>query len=183
MSQIYEIKHDVGFLTLLWTKEEDFDLFHDFITPGVKASERENCLPVEWALEDGDDTREKSDFPCLSGTVPVLSSHAFELLYPHLKGSCQFFYCTGEEEDFVLLNILDKVDALDENSSEINYFEGKILEVRQPVLKNLDYSNNFIFKLKSAPRNGEFVNQAFVDIVTKNKLKGFEFIPVLTNAT
>jgi hypothetical protein len=181
MKQVYELKHDVDFLTLLWKNESDFDLFHDFVAPGIEAPIIDKPISVQWAIEDTFDKREKSDFSGISAAFPVITLKAYNYLMHLLEEVCQPIMCSDGIEEFVVLNILNKIDALDEQASTVTYLNGEILELREPVLKPMDYSETFIFKLKTVPRGGIFVNQAFVEIANSNELSGFEFCPVLVN--
>lgn len=118
----------------------------------------------------------QNDYPALLESIPTFSQNAVKFLKRVLENNGQLFAMICESETYYCYNVLNILDVLNEEKSKIIKFsDGKIMYIEKCVLKSIDYSDHFIFKLHSVRASTVFVNRTFVDIINKNKLKGFKF--------
>ncbi len=122
--------------------------------------------------------RKKCDFPCYSAFIPILSKAAFEALKPLIGNLCQSILVASDDENFVLLNVLNRQELIDLNNSEVVWMNNKVTDLRSPVYKKGNFEQQFIFRDSTDLRGPIYVNDAFVNIVNKFHLTGFEFTPI-----
>ena len=138
-----------------------------------------NWVPLEMtrsaSVEEHD--LDLSDFPALlSASAPVFSRRAWETLAPLIHDQSEELPFVVRAEDFVLLNVLQIADALDEANSEVMRFsDGRIMDVERYVFHPDVVSGLTIFKIPQMRRSHVMVTEPFVEAVRGADLKGFDF--------
>ncbi|QDU82895.1 hypothetical protein Pla110_46580 [Polystyrenella longa] len=132
-------------------------------------------------------------FP-LGFVAPIFSTRAKEILAHVFEQTGQLFPVQVESETFYVFNCTRLLDAVDSATSEVRYTEGgrpvdfirlnfkedvltgeTLFKTRWPPppesITGVDYS-------EISPPLKLFATQTFVDLVSKNELTRFDFIPV-----
>lgn len=130
-------------------------------------------MEVYWDTDRG--TRERCDFSTLIG-VPVFSERAVEALGDLLEGRGELLALEVAEGDRqFLFNVTRLSDALDEQRSEIDYFDdGTVLAIDHYEFAPERLAGETIFKLAADPLGYEYVTDGFRDRV-QEALTGFVF--------
>lgn len=120
----------------------------------------------------------RPDFPSLYGIEVILQEGALRALEPLIKDSVQIIPLECEDDRLYLIHVVDVVDCLDVERSDIKRFEsGKLLRVRHYELKNLELlSGKGIFKMAGLPL--AFLTDTFKALVEEHDLKGLVWNPL-----
>lgn len=103
----------------------------------------------------------------------IVSPIAYEKLYPLLQGKVQVLICPFENSNYYMLNVIDVLDALDMNKSEVMQFTKNFAVVKHVFDPNI-IEDHHLFAIKGE-HIVKYVSQAFVDIVQSNGLTGINF--------
>lgn len=133
-------------------------------------------VPVRVFREDDDHkSRPRSDFPSLSGFVPVFSCRAASALAEFLMPNGEVLPLTCSEGEYLAYNVTSIVDALDEAHSECWYIGRKLVDVRSYELFPDRLEGRSVFKLAQFQRGGKmYVTGQFVRRVHDEGLVGFD---------
>lgn len=121
----------------------------------------------------------RSDFPSLFANVPVLSGRAVDVLSALVGENGQLLPLDCEGcGNYVILNVTNVVDALDEKRSQIIRFPDgkKVLDIKHFVFIPSKLGNVDIFKLPQQPLGQVFVTDRFVKAVREAGLVGINFV-------
>lgn len=170
--KIYLLEKDVDnfrscFIKETKLSEDDLDNF----SSGEPLDFNEGCITFRLDEEKGLKTGDV--FTCWDFVGFLINERTSELFSKNEKINAQF---VKFQDDIILFNNLEIVDALDEEKTEYEYFEGDIIDVEKYVFKKMEYPPLFQLKLP----NGYvplyyFVTDEFIKIVNDNNLKGFLF--------
>jgi hypothetical protein len=123
-----------------------------------------------------------SDFPTLIefGALPVLSTRAWNALRGLLAPGVEALPLVHPSGDYVLINVLEQLDCLDETRSTLvrNDVSGRVSCVYAYAFKQDLIGGKRIFK--TPPKSGAelFVNEEVRHCVESNELKGLKFKPL-----
>jgi hypothetical protein len=108
--------------------------------------------------------------------VLALSARAREALLPMIGDAAELLPLQCEEGDFYLLNVLQVLDCLDRERSDITYWDdGSIRSVRRFAFQASCLDDKHIFKLPLHNYSRIYVSQLFKDSVEQQALKGLRF--------
>ena len=125
------------------------------------------------------------DFPGLETSIPVFSKRACDVFRDLIEPYGQFLPLVCEQGDYTAFNVTTVVDALDYERSKVLYFKTsqRIMDVHEYVLRRKVCDELPIFKLVDLTRSHMFVSDAFIDVVERHNLLGFDFRRVRTVKT
>jgi hypothetical protein len=122
------------------------------------------------------------DFPSLVefAVIPVFSKRAWDALRPLLEPAVEALPLVHPSGEYVLINVLEQLDCLDETRSTLtrNEVSGRVNRVYAYAFRQDLIEGKRIFKtpLKSAAEL--FVDEEFRHCVESNELKGLKFKPL-----
>jgi hypothetical protein len=166
-----------GFEELLPTDDSGYQVVREQLYTGRPA--RDVWKPVEMKLfrtsERGKKLRE-SDAPFAGMDVLFLRKTAADALRDILRDDCEILPVRCAEDDFVVLNPLVAVDALDEVKSQIHRSpSGVIMDIREHVLDPRRLPKSAIFLLSTTPVSATYVTDEFVAAWKSHELRGLDF--------
>lgn len=170
----------------------DTDVTH-FNAVGLRNEDREHVLamhsksiilsptwqPIVVHGFDDENPGIEGDFPSLNdySKIPVLSQRAWDVLRPVIGNVCEALLIRHPtEEPFYIINVLDIVDCLDEEKSEVDrYSDGRIRRVLRFCFKRNMLAGKHIFKTPRKSGRDLIVSEEFRRLVEQNELKGLRF--------
>ena len=107
----------------------------------------------------------------------ILNEKSYKVLYPYLKNHSQIFKIKSDNKIFYVVNVIDIIDCLNYDESELKYFSssGRVMDVEKYVFKTEKLRNTTIFKLPEFPKSISYVTEEFKKAVEENNIKGFKF--------
>lgn len=107
----------------------------------------------------------------------ILNEKSYKTLYPYLKNHSQIFKIKSDNKIFYVVNVIDIIDCLNYDKSELKYFSssGRVMDVEKYVFKTEKLKNTTIFKLPEFPKSISYVTEEFKRVVEENNIKGFKF--------
>ncbi len=133
--------------------------------------------PIPVTLVKGE---KRTDFPALPGSDLVVTEHAWQILQPLMGQSAEALPLScNRGEGYFVINVLDVVDCLDYEHSEVERFsDGRVMWINAYAFKGGAVGNKNIFKL---PEPGKIiVSETFRAWIEKNRLEGLIFEKVAT---
>ena len=123
-----------------------------------------------------------SDFPSLRD--PVLSEKAWKVFEPYIKHYVEPLPLITPEGKYFALNILNIIDALDKEKSEVSYnrVTNRVSRILKHVFHTDKIEGQLIFKVPETLGLGVYVSEEFKKIVEDNNLKGLDFSTVVFEA-
>lgn len=131
-------------------------------------------------------SRKIADFMYYTQGTIIASQKAVKELYPLIGPYVEALPLQCDWGEYYALNVLALLDCIDYSASEYIPFDDKktaagvpkVLKITKHVFYEDRIRNIPIFKNVHRPRMPIYVNDDFVDLVVKLKLKGLEFKPV-----
>lgn len=107
----------------------------------------------------------------------ILNEKSYKALYLYLKNHSQIFKIKSDNKIFYVVNVIDIIDCLNYDKSELKYFSssGRVMDVEKYVFKTEKLKNAIIFKLPEFPKSISYVTEEFKKAVEENNIKGFKF--------
>lgn len=107
----------------------------------------------------------------------ILNEKSYKVLYPYLKNHSQIFKIKSDNKIFYVVNVIDIIDCLNYDKSELKYFSssGRVMNVEKYVFKTEKLKNATIFKLPEFPKSISYVTEEFKKAVEENNITGFKF--------
>lgn len=107
----------------------------------------------------------------------ILNEKSYKVLYPYLKNHSQIFKIKSDNKIFYVVNVIDIIDCLNYDKSELKYFSssGRVMDVEKYVFKTEKLKNATIFKLPEFPKGISYVTEEFKKAVEENNITGFKF--------
>ncbi len=173
---IYELSNDViNYTNISFVDLEDYDDCIDVVRPfiGEKASHRYSHI---WKAFYGDDSLKRPNCPYLGAGYIVIDELAKGLLMPLIGHEVELLPMEVEGQPHYIVNIINVIDCLDKENSEIKYFKSnptKIMRIVKHVFHEKHTMDSYLFKLPSFP--DMFCTQKFKDLVEHNGLTGLRF--------
>lgn len=116
-----------------------------------------------------------SDFPSLTGTVPIFSERALQILFPLIEKDVEVLELNTPVQKLYLINVINKIDCLDREKSELFFFSnGAIKNIKNITFKEEKIGNSHIFKMPEW-RVRTYVSDVFKETVIKNNLVGIKW--------
>ena len=134
-------------------------------SPGLSEEERKIIRKLNEGLP-------QPDFPWLAGaeSAAVFNERALQVLDHLLGDSIQKLPLSHESQKFFVINIIEIIDCLDEELSEVRHY-GPVSKIIKPVFKEQFVKNKHIFKLPQSP-SAIFVSDMIKQEVESHALKG-----------
>jgi hypothetical protein len=115
---------------------------------------------------------------CWSGGPPVVSEHARDVLSSLLRGHAEFLpLLTLRRRAFFVLNVTRRIDCLNEQRSDVVYYPdapSRIMNAHSFRFHTDRLEPVPAFVCSSYPRP-TFVTKPFVELVVRERLRGFQF--------
>lgn len=119
------------------------------------------------------------DMQSLDGGLPVMNQKAIDVLADLLEGRVQILPLDYKSGEYYILNILNVVDAINYEKSEVVRFSsGRIMRFEKYDFVAEKVLHEPIFKIPDERRRAPFVTDEFRDRVLAHNLVGFEFTEV-----
>ena len=141
-----------------------------------KMGEIWNPHGFEWIEEYG---TLKTDFPFLSGFIPVFSQTAYNFLHKIIpQNIAEYLPIEINSEKYYAVNILKSYsNILNEKKSDIEFFSsGRIMEINNYVFLPQKEPLLPVFKIAQLMTN-IFVTETIVNAVKESNLTGANFVP------
>ncbi|MCK2238967.1 MULTISPECIES: imm11 family protein [unclassified Crossiella] len=138
-------------------------------------------LANAWEPVDMEPVREKgdgpSDFPWYMSLTLLLKDRAIDVLAPLLAEFGELLPARFPDARLALLNVLNVVDALDEEASEIIRFQssGRIMRIETPVFRPELVPPRSVFKIPQMPAGEIFYTEEIVREFEKSGFAGLWF--------
>jgi len=147
-----------------WTMPE-VNYAREWEAPGLSEEERVMIKKINEGLP-------QPDFPWLVGaeSAAVFNERTLQVLHHLIRDSVQIFPLSHESQKFYLINIIEIVDCLDEELSEVRRY-GPASRIIKPVFKEQLAKGKHIFKVPQSP-SAIFVSDRFKQEIESNALKG-----------
>ncbi len=131
-------------------------------------------------LEIGKESRknELADFPAFYSGGILATENAKNTIKELIGGCGQWVNMEFEANQLFYFNTTLKLDALDEDRSDISSFDGYVTGIKHYQLKDDDYTTSPIFKFGAYPSLPPVVTQQFVDVINQSGLTGLIFKPL-----
>ena len=139
----------------------------------------ETWEPIEMKKVDDFEMKDALD---LSFQVPVVSKTAARALKDEVTDDVEFLEMNVENNKYYAMNIVNVIDALDEEKSVFDIMPGniKFFFEKYAFLKE-KIKNQKIFKIKEEKRSKVFVTEELKNKIEEENLEGFDFIKVWEN--
>ena len=110
----------------------------------------------------------------------VVNEKCFKVLCPYIKDCAQVFQTKGNGQNLYVLNIIAVIDCLDRENAELKLFKssGRIMRIEKYVFYEDKIKDAFIFKLPEELKSQPYVTEQFKQLIEKNDIRGFKFVPV-----
>jgi hypothetical protein len=133
--------------------------------PGLDEEERKVIRNLNEGLP-------QPDLPWLVGAEPaaVFNERAMQVLGGLLGDGAQILPLSHESQKFYIINIIEIIDCLDVELSEVRHY-GPALRIIRPVFKEPCMQDSHIFKIPQSP-SAIFVSDRFKQEVETHALKG-----------
>ncbi len=173
--KIYNLLQDVENFRWLEYQGNWFDFFHALNTATKPLGRCEHVIRCKTIRDKKE--RVLGDYPFFS--VPAISQKAKNVLEPYFGDYVEIFPLeTGKLGKYYFLNIINVLDCLDKEKSEIDYLSSSnmIFEIKKWVFNNvLNKENSRIFIVKNQLGERIYVNEDIKKLIEDNNLKGFVF--------
>lgn len=180
--KVYELDCDFAFQSVTFESNDDknkFDqlLYDDKFGKSVKSL----WQPIRIKVSEGKETLPASDFPCFFPDLPIISSRAKEVLHDLIAPYVEFLPFQSSFGEYYGINVLEEVDALDEEASELKRFSsGRVMVVHKYVFKPDAVEGKVIFRLPQF-QTRIYVTDLFAAKVREHGLKGLKLKELWSN--
>lgn len=133
--------------------------------------------------DEGEFPKTAGDFPSLSGSIPVVSEKAWQILSAYIKNEVEALPLITKTGSYFALNVLDIVDGLDKEKSEISYrSSGRVSRVFKYVFHEEKIKGKYMFKIPETKGLEVYVSEEFKKLIEENNLKGLDFSKIVFTA-
>lgn len=118
-------------------------------------------------------------YPVTAGTA-IINEKTFKVLEPHITDCVQILSATIKSKKVYVLNFTTVIDCLDRDASKVIFFSNsdRIMEIEEFAFHKELLTNAFAFKIPEEIQSPPFVTEEFKELIEKNNIKGFKFVPV-----
>lgn len=119
----------------------------------------------------------RSDFPSFYGCIPVFSSEAWDVLRPLIEDVVEALPLLHPERDFIAINVLEVIDALDRSKCDIMYnrVTNRVSRIRTYRFRTDMLRAKHCFRIPETSGREVFVSDQFTRLVDEHGLKGLRF--------
>lgn len=169
--------------------EEDCEIIYsrdsrcyDYLSDLNGKPKRKSWIDFEVTFERADRHHKKlySDFPWYMSTVLILRENVVSKMKDFFETNGELLPMhSADNQKLFAFNCFNTIDALDEKKSDLIRLEepfGKILLVKNLVLKNEESIHADIFRLKKNIRGATYVSDKFIELYNKHNFIGLKFI-------
>lgn len=144
------------------------------INRGRKLTFKEGCITFNYANNEG--LKIGDVIRCWDFRGLLINNRTYNIFNKNEKFEIQYIRF---QDDFILLNNLKVIDALNNNKTVFEYLDNDIIGVEKYCFKMLDFPPLFqTSRLDGIVDMKYFVTDEFLNIVNENQLKGFKFVEV-----
>ncbi|MBI5397406.1 MAG: hypothetical protein HZA91_19080 [Verrucomicrobia bacterium] len=178
-AKVYKVRYSEGFEWLLPANQADVERLR--FTGQPRADSWQPVKMKRLKVTEQGCALEPSDFPaCSGGDMLIISRAASDKIGRYLEQYGELLPLICDEGDFWILNVTRLVDALDERKSRLLRASDNnaVLMIQEHVFcaSKLGYAD--VFKLSQMVRGLIYVTDAFVELISRSKLKGVAFVQV-----
>jgi hypothetical protein len=118
----------------------------------------------------------KGDTPSFTSNIPVFNRNAVNALYDMLEPNGELLPIICEGENYFLFNVTRLINALDEDSCDLERFDdGRIMDIDRYSFFKDRLRGTVVFKLPQDSLGWVYVTDPFVMRVKATGLRGFKF--------
>ena len=171
--KVYKLSSDLSFQSLEIESEDDYKEFNQLYDNHLGKSVKSMWRPLKIKVLEGDESLPASDFPYLAPVFPIMSRKAKEVFHDLIAPYVEFLPLQSSFGEYYGINVLEEVDALDEEASELKRFsDGRVMVVHKYVFKPDTVEGKVIFRIPQD--NSIFVTDLFADKVWESGLMGLK---------
>lgn len=171
--KVYKLSSDLSFQSLEIESEDDYKEFNQLYDNYLGKSVKSLWRPLRIKVLEGDESLPASDFPYLAPAFPIMSRKAKEVFHDLIAPYVEFLPLQSSFGEYYGINVLEEVDALDEEASELKRFsDGRVMVVHKYVFKPDTVEGKVIFRIPQD--NSIFVTDLFADKVWESGLMGLK---------
>lgn len=171
--KVYKLSSDLSFQSLEIESEDDYKEFDQLYDNHLGKSVKSLWRPLRIKVLEGDESLPASDFPYLAPAFPIMSRKAKEVFHDLIAPYVEFLPLQSSFGEYYGINVLEEVDALDEEASELKRFsDGRVMVVHKYVFKPDTVEGKVIFRIPQD--NSIFVTDLFADKVWESRLMGLK---------
>lgn len=171
--KVYKLSSDLSFQSLEIESEDDYKEFDQLYDNHLGKSVKSLWRPLRIKVLEGDESLPASDFPYLAPAFPIMSRKAKEVFHDLIAPYVEFLPLQSSFGEYYGINVLEEVDALDEEASELKRFsDGRVMVVHKYVFKPDTVEGKVIFRIPQD--NSIFVTDLFADKVWESGLMGLK---------
>ena len=142
------------------------------INRGRKLTFKEGCITFNYANDEG--LKIGDVIRCWDFRGLLINNRTYNIFNKNEKFEIQYIRF---QDDFILLNNLKVIDALNNDKTVFEYLDNDIIGVEKYCFKMLDFPPLFqTSRFDGIVDMKYFVTDEFLNIVNENQLKGFKFI-------
>lgn len=176
--KIWELNYDEKSRSLTYDFTKAKSENHPIRTYFDGSIKGDNWIPIH--LISGDKGKYIDLLAFKSGLL-AFNGNAYSKIAPFIKEEVEFLSATHDEFEVHLVNVTNVIDCVDKNRSISKRLptETFIGYKEMYVNKELIPDSTHIFKIPELSISSIYVTDHFVELVNKNKLKGFVFTEIL----
>ncbi|SEM83736.1 imm11 family protein [Lihuaxuella thermophila] len=169
--KVFLLDHDYQYQSVMTIEENLLDRFEQFGQPL-----EHDWKPIEMFVPDAKKELPKSDFPNFLTDVPIFNQNAKNAFYELLRPNGEFLPVIIEGEKHYAFNTINRIDALDEEASDVKRFKssGRIMKVIKYKFIPEKVQGQVIFKIPQDP-GSVYVSNTFLAKYQEHELTGLMF--------
>lgn len=118
----------------------------------------------------------QTDAPSFLTGMPIISRRAAQVFSANLNGKIQLLPIIHDQHDYVIVNVINVIEALDYRNAEIKRLSsGAIQDIVKYSFNEQLLRDELLFKIPEYPETKIFVTGKFKEIIELNNLIGFRF--------
>lgn len=178
--KIWLLEEDVNVYEHITLADGNNENWNEFSEMFRGKSLKEVWKPLRINLIEHGGRLKRGDIPYLSPGKPVITDRAIDCLEELLKGNVEILPLFYNLQNLFLLNVLNRIDAINYEKSDIRYMPDnkRILRIKKYSFIVNKVQNQHIFMLTDQLWGTIFVSDEFRNKVIESGLQGFKFVNV-----
>ncbi|MRN55975.1 imm11 family protein [Paenibacillus monticola] len=117
-----------------------------------------------------------SDFPYYLTEIPLVSEKVKRILEPYIADEVEFLPLIHEGKNIYMVNVINILDCIDWQSSEVDWFKEKYFMGFIKLRFNFSKipNNIYLFKIKETSGTRVYITDAFKELIERNHLQGLD---------
>lgn len=155
------------------------DWYEDWLNfEGQKIGEKNFRYIAKFDIHRDNKIKEVGNFVDCDPGALMCDRYSLLKLQPYIQGEVEILTMNVEGLKMSILNVINVIDCLDKNKSEIYYFEssGRIKSIKKYVFEISKIKDYCLFKIPQMARTEVFATDNFRNKVLKYELTGLEFV-------